>query len=187
MDVDITPTPRSRGLSLIELLAIIAVIGISLATLTPSWSQMVQRNRVITTANQLLAHLRFARNEAVTVGRFVTLCPSGDGAHCSGDPRGWQAGYLVFDDRNGNRQRDDGESLLRVQDKVGAGIRLHSTAGRSAVRFRADGAAWSTNTTFSVCLDGDSDGLSNRAVILYGSGRARVDQRGPGNRVVRCG
>jgi type IV fimbrial biogenesis protein FimT len=187
MDVDITPSTRARGLSFIELITVIAVIAISLATLTPSWSQMVQRNRIITTANQLLAQLRFARNEAVTRGRFVTLCPSDDGTRCSGDPRGWHAGYLVFDDANGNRHRDDGESLLRVQDKIGAGIRLHSTAGRPAVRFRSDGAAWSTNTTFSVCLDGESDGQSNRAVILYGSGRARVDRRGPGNAAVDCG
>jgi type IV fimbrial biogenesis protein FimT len=187
MDVENTPLRRSRGLTLVELVAVIAVIGISLAALTPSWSGMVQRNRVTVAANQLLAHLRFARNEAVTRNRFVTLCPSVDGARCSQDPQGWHAGYLVFEDRDGNRRRDEDERLLRSQHSAGAGVRLHSTTGRPAIRFRADGAAWSTNTTFSVCQSGLDDPSANRAVVLYGSGRARVDRQAPGNRPVRCG
>lgn len=187
MDVEITPISRSRGLTLIELVAVIAVIGISLTALMPSWSQLAQRNRVITNANQLLAQLRYARNEAVTRGRFISLCPSIDGSLCTGNAQGWHEGYLIFEDSNGDRRRDVGEPLLRVQDRLGPGIRLHSTAGRPAIRFRADGAAWSTNTTFSVCLSETNDGSANRAVILYGSGRARVDRRAPGGREVVCG
>ena len=49
----------------------------------------------------------------------------------------------------------------------------------------ADGAAWSTNTTFSVCLGDES--AHNRAVVLLGTGRARVDRRTPGNKSVNCG
>ena len=187
MDVDHSPFIRLRGMTFVELTTVIAIIGISLATLAPSWSAMVQRNRVTTSAHELLAHLRYARNEAVTRRQFVSLCPSIDGANCSRDTQGWHHGYLVFEDRDGDRNRAPDEPLLRVQNKAQAGIRLHSTSARPAIRFRADGAAWSTNTTFSVCQGLADRADSNRAVILYGSGRARIDRRAPGNRAISCG
>jgi type IV fimbrial biogenesis protein FimT len=179
------PSPRfARGLTLVELLTTTAVLGISLAIVVPSWSGLAQRNQVTATANQLLTHLRYARGAAVTYHDFVSLCPSDDGASCSGDPLGWHRGYLVFRDTDGNRARDPGEPLLRVQGQSDPGMRLHSTAGRPAIRFRADGAAWSTSTTFSVCAGDNPDG--HRAVILYGTGRARVDRRRPGDLPVTC-
>lgn len=184
MDVETTRLRPARGITLVEMITTLAVAGIALAVLAPSWSGLSDRSRITTTANQLLTHLRYARNEAVTRNGWVTLCPSDDGTGCSGDPRGWQRGYLVFVDSDGNRARSSGETLLRRQDALLPGMRLFSTDGRPAVRFRADGASWSGNTTFSICLGEDT--TANRAVVLYGSGRARVDRRTPGNRPVDC-
>lgn len=184
MDVVCNRPRKSRGLTLVELITTTAVLGVSLVVIVPSWSGLAQRNQITTTANLLLTHLRYARSEAVTVNDFVSLCPSDDGASCSGDPRGWQRGYLVFRDDNGNRSRESGERLLRVEGAASEGLNLFSTAGRPAVRFRADGASWSTNTTFSVCAGPDPG--ANRAVILYGTGRARADRKAPGNRAVTC-
>lgn len=184
MDVENLSPRRTRGLTLVELITTTAVMAISLAVLVPSWTGLAQRNQITAAGNQLLGHLRFARSHAVHRRRFVSLCPSTDGATCSGDPHGWQGGYLIFSDNNGNRARESGEPLLRVQGSAPKGLRLFSTAGRPAVRFRADGAAWSTNTTFSICASGDVS--ANRAVVLYGSGRARTARRKPGNKPVTC-
>jgi type IV fimbrial biogenesis protein FimT len=183
MDV-VRKSRRIRGLSLVELATTLAVISISLAVAVPSWSTFAERNQVSAASNTLLTHLRFARSAAVHRQGYVSLCPSDDGNACSGDPFGWQRGYLVFQDNNGNRRREADETILRVEGQAAATLRLFSTAGRPAIRFRSDGAAWSTNTTFSVC--GSSGPEHNRAVILYGTGRARVDRRRPGNRAVTC-
>ena len=184
MEVETTLSRLARGLTLIELITTLAVAGVSLAVLIPSWAGLVNRSQVTAAANQLLTHLRFARNEAVTQNRDVSLCPSDDGASCSGDPRGWQRGYLVFVDVDGDRRRTAAETILQVRGAQAPKLRIQSTAGRPAIRFRPDGAAWSTNTTFSICR-GD-DPASSRAVVLYGTGRARVDRRAPGNRPVTC-
>jgi type IV fimbrial biogenesis protein FimT len=184
MEVENTPPRFFRGLTLIELVTTLAVAGISLAILVPSWAGLSNRSQISSAANQLLTHLRYARNEAVTRNLPISLCPSDDGATCSRDTGGWQRGYLIFVDQDGDRSRAPGETLLRIQGAQRQPLRLHSTSGRPAVRFRPDGAAWSTNTTFSVCL-GD-DPRMNRAVVLYGTGRARVDKRRPGNRPVTC-
>ncbi len=183
MDV-VRQSCRIRGLSLVELTTTLAVLSISLAVVVPSWSSFAERNQISAASNTLLTHLRFARSTAVHRQGYVSLCPSDDGNVCSGDPFGWQRGYLVFQDDNGNRSRETNEPILRAEGQTAATLRLFSTAGRPAIRFRSDGAAWSTNTTFSIC--GNSGQEHNRAVILYGTGRARVDQRRPGNRAVTC-
>jgi len=184
MDVENTGPRLVRGLTLVELTTTLAVAGVSLALLVPSWSRFADRSQITTTANQLLTHLRYARNTAVTRNQPVSLCPSDDGSSCSGDPQGWQKGYLVFLDRDGDRHRTAQEPLLKIQGAQVDRLRLYSSSGRPAVRFRPDGAAWSTNTTFQICL-GDEAG-AYRAVVLYGTGRARVDRQVPGNRPVTC-
>ena len=184
MDV-VCNRPRTvRGLTLVELITTTAVIGISLAIAVPSWSGLAKRNQITSTTNQMLTHLRYARSEAVNLHTSVSLCPSDDGATCSGDTRGWQRGYLVFRDDNGNRSREENEPLLRVQGTAPSNLRLFSTPGRPAVRFRADGAAWSSNTTFSICAAQDAS--VNRAVILYGTGRARSDRVLPSSGAITC-
>ncbi len=184
MDVT-TPSPRKpRGITLVELITTLAVAGVTLAVVVPGWNGLAERSRITTAANSLLTDLRFARSTAVTRNLPVSLCPSVDGSTCSGNPFGWHDGYLIFADTDSDRKRDPGETLLRRYEAQPSELRLHSTAGRPAIRFRPDGAAWSTNTTFSVCLGDNAD--SYRAVVLFGSGRARVDRRAPGNKPISC-
>lgn len=184
MDVDNPHPRRLRGITLVELVTTLAVLAVSLAVIVPSWASLTERSRVTTAANSLLAQLRYARNEAVTRNRSITLCPSDDASTCSADPFGWQRGYIVFADDDGNRDRAAGESLLRVIGGQPPGMHVHSTAGRPAIRFKSDGSSWTSNTTLSVCF-GD-DARHNRAVILYGTGRARVDRVTADNRPVSC-
>lgn len=185
MEVENPPPRQARGITLVELITTLALAGVLLVVTLPVWSELVDRSQVTAAANQLLTALRYARSAAVTRNRMIGLCPSDDGRHCSGDPFGWQRGYLVFEDRDGDRRRADGEPLLRVQDQLPPGMHLRSTAGRPAIRFGPDGAAWSTNTTFSLCL-GEQQ-ATHRAVVLLGTGRARVDRRLPGNKPISCG
>jgi type IV fimbrial biogenesis protein FimT len=184
MDVATRLPRRARGLTVIELIVTLAVAAILGAIALPAWSVVAERARITATANGLLGQLHYARNEAVTRHANVTLCPSADGVVCSGEPTGWHAGYLVFVDADNSRTREAGEQILRRTDPVGPGIRLHTTAGRPAIRFMPDGAAWGTNATFSVCADGAS--RQNRAVILLGTGRARVDDVRPDGSAVSC-
>ncbi len=182
MDVEKNLPPHARGLTLVELTATIAVISVALAITIPSWAAFAERSAVSTTANQFLTSLRYARNEAVSRQRHVSLCPSDDGSTCSGDFRGWSQGYLIFIDNDSDKQRGSQEELLRHETLQYPATQVATTSGRPAIRFRRDGAAWSTNATFNICAGPGS----KRAVILYGSGRARVDDTGPSNRPIIC-
>lgn len=184
MDVGTIPPRHSRGLTLVELATTLAVASVFVAVAIPGWASFVDNSRLTTATNTLLTHLRYARNHSVSQFAMVSLCPSVDGSGCSGDPFDWQSGYLVFVDGNGNRSRESGEELLRVVTQGPPNLQLQSTAGRPAIRFDPDGAAWGSNTTFSICIEGS--GAPNRAVILHGAGRARASRKTPGGGEVTC-
>lgn len=185
MDVDKHPwRAPARGLTLVELITTLAVLVISLSLIVPGWAMLSERSQLTTAANRLLGNLAFARSAAVTRSQAVSLCPSVDGSVCSGDPFGWHHGYIVFEDRDADRSRSPDEPLLQVSGAERPPLRLHTSAGRPAIRFQPDGAAWGTNATFRLC-GGDST-AANRAVIVLGTGRARVDTVAPGNQPVSC-
>lgn len=66
-------TPRSYGLSLVEMLVTIAIIGILASLAAPSFHSMLERRRLIAATEGVYAHLQFARSEAVKFGRDTNL------------------------------------------------------------------------------------------------------------------
>ena len=160
---------RAQGLSLIELLITIAVFALIVSLATPGLGTLVERNRVVTSANGLVAHLNYARQEAVMRGEFVSACPSFDQQTCSRDNQ-WDQGFIVFRDPDRRGQPSGDEAILRV---VGPEPRLSMVSGgRTRVRFQPSGAAYGTNLTIRVC--DQQARMTGRAVVVSNPGRVRV-------------
>lgn len=66
-------TLRCHGLSLVELLVTIAVVGILATLAAPSFQSMLERRRLIAATEGVYAHIQFARSEAVKFGRDTNL------------------------------------------------------------------------------------------------------------------
>ena len=82
-----TPMRRPRrvaGFTLIELLITVAVLAVVLAIAVPNFRTMINRNRLVATANEISAALNLARMEAIRRNRRVEICPSTNGTSCSG-------------------------------------------------------------------------------------------------------
>jgi type IV fimbrial biogenesis protein FimT len=86
-----------RGFTLVEMMVVITVLAILLAIAAPSFDTLVKNNRLASASSEVQSALSLARNEAVTRRQFVTVCPSADGASCSGD-WGSHNGVIVFAD-----------------------------------------------------------------------------------------
>lgn len=69
----------SQGYTLLELLVTLAVAGILMTFVVPSFRGLIENNNVATASNEVLGALLFARSEAVRTETVVTFTPEADG------------------------------------------------------------------------------------------------------------
>ncbi len=113
---------RSKGLTLIELMVVVAMLGVLAALAAPSFADMLRRMRVESMREELQASIANARVEAISRGRPVVLlrtspCPQAANA------LDWDCGWTAFIDLNGNDTINAGEPILHVvQGKPGTRV-----------------------------------------------------------------
>lgn len=163
---------RIPGLTLVEVVIVLALIAALFLIALPGISGLIHEQRMATAANRLLGDLNYARNQAVTGPGITVVCPSTDGASCTGDNR-WDGGWIIFRDPENTGAPASPEAVLRVSNGE-EDIHAHS-GGRRKVRFRPDGSARGTNLTIRLCDPSGRD--RHRAVIVSNPGRVRVEIR----------
>lgn len=136
-----TPPRHVTGVTLIELLAVIAIAAILMAIGVPSYRYIQNASRVDSEANGLLNDLEFARAEAIKEGQTVTVCVSTDGATCNTATTAWQNGWIVFSDVNDDQSVDTGDTILRVARPFTGTDSFDSNPALGAVTFSREGFA----------------------------------------------
>ena len=139
----------SRGFSLIELLTVVTVVGITVGLGVPSYKYVTNSNRVSSEVNQLLGDMQYARSEAVKQGTVVSVCPTSTPVtitsttitgSCAGTGANWQSGWIVFADVNGNGAVDAGDQILKVQPAfTSTDTFASSDAADSVISFNREG------------------------------------------------
>ena len=173
----------SGGLTLVELVATLAVATITLTVAVPGYQSLVDNQRVYAATNRLVAHLTLARSEAVKRMARVALCPSRDGAACL-DSFDWSEGFILFVDRNRDRNRQGDELLVRVAGAAEQ-LRVLTSTGRRRIVYEPNGTVLGgSNATFRVCSNQSES--RNRAVIISITGRPRTSGRDATDAPVRC-
>lgn len=165
------PRPHDRrqtGISLIEQIMVIAIVGILAAIAMPALGSLLQRNQVQAAQLDFIAALHHARGLAVTAGRFAHFCPSNDGLHCAGTSR-WDAGWLIGHPARHKNEPDPAPARARAGY---TGITILGDAGRKLTRFRADGTASGSTNTWRFCRKGRTE--QALVVIVSNSGRVRA-------------
>lgn len=145
----------SRGYSLVELLTVMAIVGIAIGIAVPSYKYVTNSNRVSAEVNQLLGDMQYARSEAVKEGSFVSVCPgttSTSGSTvtgtCASSGANWQGGWFVFSDVNGNGTFDTGDQVLRTQSAfTSTDTFASSDSSVNAVTFNREGFTLSIPAT----------------------------------------
>lgn len=165
-------------MTLVEIMMVIGIIGITLTFGVPSMVSMVDDMRLSSTSNDYLGFLNVARSEAGKRGARVTVCASsaaGNYAACSAaTSTDWAVGAVAFIDTNSDGVVDASETVVRVLDAQPAGLTIvggTTTGGASAGRFlyKPSGASDSART-FAVC----KTGRNRRDISVSLQGRAAV-------------
>lgn len=169
---------KEAGVTLVELLVTLALLGVLLGIGAPAFGNLIQDSRLVTATNGLIAALHFTRSEAVRLNTRVTLCNSDDGVYCAGEG-GWEQGWIVFVDVHGTGTREADDPLLAVESGRADGItitgntpvqRYVSYVGLGSTRSATGGLQMGTIT---LCAD-----ELGRQIVISRTGRARVQKGG---------
>ena len=139
-----------NGFTLIELLTATAALAILLGIVLPSAANALDAARATDAKANLVASVAQGVQRAALTGRHVVLCASGDGLTCARSTD-WSRGWILFVDRDGDRQRADDETLLRSQPALNGQVRITSTVGRTRIVFQPNGGNAGSNVTFTLC------------------------------------
>lgn len=70
---------KTSGFTLIELMVVIAIVGILIAVAAPSFTESIARRRLEGVANELSADLQYAKSQATSVNANVSLVTTAHG------------------------------------------------------------------------------------------------------------
>ncbi len=164
------PFAAQRGLTLIELLASVAVLTILTGVGVPSFQSVMANQKQTAAVNSYIASFQQARIRAVAQASQVVLCPSASGITCTGG-LSWEHGWLIYDDDNRNRRHDPGETVVAVFTALPSGLSATSSVGRPQLVYRADGSVTGSNLRLTLC---DRRGTAHaRSVVINNHGRPR--------------
>ena len=140
---------RNGGVTTVEMIVALALLAVLTCAAVPSFAKLVSREQLVAAQTDLMASLRYAREQASRSGRRTIVCPSLDGQHCEAITR-WELGWVV-----GYAER--GTSPYRIQGEpwhVHSGhpdLRIASSQGRRSVVFQAMGHASGSNIGILIC------------------------------------
>jgi type IV fimbrial biogenesis protein FimT len=167
----------SAGFTIIELLVAVAVVAILSIAALPSFFSAVERNRIVSQNNELLASFSYARTEAIRRNATVGVCAlNATGNGCATD--NWNRGWAVWTDTNRNGAFNLGTdevlriNALKTNDQIGGTV--------FDIRFGARGTrilpiATAGATTLNLQPSGCASTVSNRrtlTIAITGSTRS---------------
>lgn len=163
----------SLGFSLIELMVTVAVLAVVLAVAYPSFTGLINSNRLTGNANEMVAAIQLARSEAVTRNVSVVLCRSDDATTCA-TGAAWN-GWITLLQSGGAPLR-----VSTVQAPVQVAASANIAGNNDQIVFRPDGKARDSTGAllagrFGVCIPTTRPADNQRFVNISGGSRVSVD------------
>jgi len=109
---------------MLELLIVIAMVGILLGVSAASFIPMIERTNSREVAALLKANVDFARGEAIVRGGWVAICGSADGISCQDS---FDEGWVVFQDLNRDQTLGAADNILSKSQQENTSLKIEVT------------------------------------------------------------
>lgn len=163
---------KISGLTLIELMVAVVVVGILLTLAVPSMRTFIQNMRITTQANEFISDLNFARSEAIKRAANVTVCLSDNVTAatptCGTAGTDWAVGRIIT----------VGAEVLRVREPLQGNNQLNNknaTPVRS-FNFTRTGATDQTGITLDFRLCDSRLAAFGRQISVDTTGRTELSK-----------
>jgi len=165
---------KHNGLTLIELLITVVILGIMASIAVPNFSTFVRSNQRSAVYNNIAGTINLARLEAIKRSRVVALCASANQTSCETDAAAnWNAGWLAFVDGNGDGVLDAGETILKREAAGANGITVTTSLG-ALISLAPRGRLRSQGTVL-ICDNGVDETAMALNLWVTGLGRIATD------------
>ena len=160
------------GLTLLELIIVIALVAVSLSFLSPATESLLRKNRAETEQMRIAKLMSFARSTAINRNTSVTLCSLSSESNCE---LPWRNSLSVFEDHNENGKQDPGEAIIRTTQLALANWNhRYRPSVRSYFQWGATGTSNGTAGSVEFCSPDHLD--SGFAIIVSFAGRIRLSR-----------
>ncbi len=142
------------GVTLIELMVVIAIAAILGSLAAPAFNDLILKNRLSSMGSDFAVSAQLARSEAIKRNTTVTLCRSANGTSCAASG-GWEQGWVLL----------DGATVIQKHDALAGGFLLSSTV--SSIDFPSSGIrATGSAITLTLCRATPSVGNKRRVITI---------------------
>jgi type IV fimbrial biogenesis protein FimT len=178
------------GLTLMELLVVMAISALLLGMGIPSFVSSVRSTNMAASVNTFLSDMRYARSIAMRRGASVVMCRvnrldddnnpvcnTGSTLDVDGDglDDGWAGGWFVFEDVNGDSALSPGETVLRFQSRNTSIGSIMGSSTTNRFNFTATGRLRNLSSATTLTFGGPAySNTQQRVVCVSMSGHARL-------------
>lgn len=121
-----THRTKIRGFTIIELLVVLALLGIVAALAAPSFQRSMARQKLSLAASDLMTSALQARSEAIKANQQTIVQPLVD--------TNWAQGWRIYVDVNKDKAYTDGtDTLITTVAAAADGVNVHAVALNAAV------------------------------------------------------
>ncbi|MDC0601587.1 GspH/FimT family pseudopilin [Aliiglaciecola sp.] len=158
-----------KGLTLIELMIGLVILGVVLTVALPAAQSIVNKNRIVSEINEISGIIQFARVNAVDEQLETIVCPTADFSTCTTN---WNQVKMVFGDEDGNGQRGNDEDILVATSLISSNNYVIGPS--QSIQFFPNGSA-DSQSLILICHK-DKEAIYARQLTITPQGRVKMSQ-----------